>query len=40
MTDCTVRHEHPEERREVENLVRESFWNIYRPGSLEHFVLN
>ena len=23
----------------VENLVRESFWNVYRPGCLEHFVL-
>ena len=24
----------------VENLVRESFWNVYRPGALEHFVLH
>jgi ribosomal-protein-alanine acetyltransferase len=24
----------------VENLVRESFWNVYRPGCLEHFVLH
>ena len=23
----------------VENLVRESFWNVYRPGCLEHYVL-
>ena len=23
----------------VENLVRESFWNVYRPGCMEHFVL-
>lgn len=23
-----------------ENLVRESFWNVYRPGCLEHYVLN
>ena len=29
-----------EEYREVENLVRESFWNVYRPGCLEHYVLN
>lgn len=25
---------------EVENLVRESFWNVYRPGCLEHYVLH
>ncbi len=24
----------------VENLVREAFWNVYRPGCLEHYVLN
>ena len=32
--------ERKEEYREVENLVRESFWNVYRPGCLEHYVLN
>ena len=21
-------------------MVRESFWNVYRPGCLEHYVLN
>lgn len=35
-----VRLEKKEEYREVENLVREAFWNVYRPGCLEHFVLN
>lgn len=34
-----IRSERKEEYREVENLVRESFWNVYRPGCLEHFVL-
>ncbi len=24
----------------IENLVRESFWNVYRPGCLEHYVLH
>ena len=24
----------------VEKLVREAFWNVYRPGCLEHYVLN
>ena len=37
MKDFTVRNERPEEYREVENLVRESFWNVYRPGCLEHY---
>lgn len=35
-----IRLEKKEEFREVENLVRESFWNIYRPGCFEHYVLN
>ncbi|MCQ2552623.1 MAG: N-acetyltransferase [Clostridia bacterium] len=34
-----IRLERKEEYREVENLVRESFWNVYRPGCLEHYVL-
>ena len=38
--NITIRLEKKEEYREVENLVRESFWNIYRPGCLEHYVLN
>ena len=35
-----IRLERPEDYREVENLTREAFWNVYRPGCLEHFVLN
>lgn len=35
-----IRRETPDDYREVENLVRESFWNVYRPGCLEHFVLH
>lgn len=38
--NITVRIEKKEEHREVENLVREAFWNVYRPGCLEHYVLN
>lgn len=37
--DIIIRLERKEEYREVENLVRESFWNVYRPGCLEHYVL-
>lgn len=29
--NITVRIEKKEEHREVENLVREAFWNVYRP---------
>ncbi len=38
--DILIRLERKEEHRKVENLVRESFWNVYRPGCLEHYVLN
>ena len=35
-----IRLERENEYCEVENLVRESFWNVYRPGCLEHYVLH
>ena len=38
--DYLIRLERKEDYREVENLVRESFWKVYRPGCLEHYVLN
>ena len=38
--DYIIRLERKEEYRETERLVRESFWNVYRPGCLEHYVLN
>lgn len=38
--DVIIRLERKEEEREVETLVREAFWNVYRPGRLEHYVLN
>lgn len=38
--DCIIRLERKDEHREIENLVRESFWNVYRPGYLEHYVLH
>ena len=37
--NINIRLERKEEYREVENLVRESFWNVYRPGCQEHYVL-
>lgn len=35
-----IRRERTEEEHLTENLVRESFWNVYRPGCLEHFLLH
>ncbi len=34
-----IRLERENEHREVENMIRESFWNVYRPGCLEHYVI-
>ncbi|MBE6014641.1 MAG: N-acetyltransferase [Lachnospiraceae bacterium] len=38
--EFTIRLERKEEQREVENLVREAFWNVYRPGCSEHYVIH
>ena len=38
--DDTIRLEKKAEHRAVENLVREAFWNVYRPGCSEHFVIH
>ena len=38
--DYTIRLEKTEDYRIVENLVREAFWNVYRPGCSEHYVLH
>ncbi len=35
-----IRREREEDFRAVENLVREAFWNVYRPGCMEHFVIH
>ena len=37
--NISFRLERKEDYLAVENLVRESFWNVYRPGCLEHYVL-
>ena len=36
----TIRAEKEEDYRAVENLVREAFWNVYRPGCSEHYVIH
>ena len=40
MKKLNIRNEKREDYREVENLIRESFWNVYRPGCLEHYVIH
>ncbi len=35
-----IRLEKKNDERQVENLVRDSFWNVYRPGAYEHYVLH
>ena len=36
----TIRPETPADHRAVETLIRESFWNVYRPGCSEHYVIH
>jgi len=38
--DCIIRPELESDYRNVENLIRESFWNVYRPGCSEHYVIH
>ena len=38
--DYTIRLETPSDYDAVETLIRESFWNVYRPGCLEHYVIH
>jgi len=38
--DIIIRLENKEEYRKVEDLVREAFWNVYRPGCSEHYVIH
>ena len=36
----TIRLETKNDCAQTENLTREAFWNVYRPGCLEHYVLH
>lgn len=38
--NCTIRLETRSDYRQVECLTREAFWNVYRPGCLEHYILH
>lgn len=38
--DYIIRLETKKDYKEVENVTREAFWNVYRPGCMEHYVLH
>ena len=40
LDNCLIRPERKEDYRETEKLIRESFWNVYRPGCSEHYVIH
>lgn len=40
MNNYSIRVENERDYSTVESLVRESFWNVYRPGCTEHYVLH
>ncbi len=40
MNNYTIRVEEKRDFFTVESLVRQSFWNVYRPGCTEHYVLH
>ena len=37
MKNLTVRLETEKDYRAVEELTREAFWNVYKPGADEHY---
>lgn len=40
INNVIIRLENKDDFRKVEELVRNSFWNVYRPGAYEHYVLH
>ena len=38
--NVTIRLEKETDHRKTEILSREAFWNVYRPGCMEHYVLH
>lgn len=38
--DEIIRLEEEKDHSEVENLVRDAFWNVYRPGAYEHYIVH
>ena len=40
MNYYSIRVENERDYSTVESLVRQAFWNVYRPGCTEHYVLH
>ena len=40
MQNLTIRPETEKDYRAVENLTREAFWNVYKPGANEHYFVH
>ena len=38
--NLVIRRETPADYAAVEHLTREAFWNVYRPGCTEHYVVH
>ena len=38
--NIVIRREEEKDCRAVENMIREAFWNVYRPGCKEHYVIH
>ena len=40
MNNLTIRLETENDYRAVEELTREAFWNVYKPGADEHYFVH
>ena len=40
MENLTIRLETEKDYRTVEELTREAFWNVYKPGADEHYYVH
>ena len=40
MNNLTIRLETEKDYRAVEELTREAFWNVYKPGADEHYYVH
>lgn len=40
MDNLIIRNEQEEDRRAVEEVTREAFWNLYMPGANEHYLVH
>ena len=38
--NCSIRLEEESDYRAVENITREAFWDLYRPGCVEHLLVH